>query len=274
MITPRFLASFWFISTLLLAISRLVVRPLLASLRRRGRNLRYMLVVGTNSRAIEFARRIQKKPELGYQLVGFVDDDWQRIVEFKQTGFPLVSDHAGLADFLRRNVVDEVAMYLPLRSCYENSLGAAALCEQHGIIMRYDGDIFDLKKSRSNPDEFDGDPYVATNTGVREWWPLVVKRILDTGFSLVLMIFLAPVFVIVALLIKLSSDGPILFRQERVGVNKRKFTILKFRTMVPNAETMLAKLEGQNEVSGPVFKIRKDPRITSIGKILRRTSID
>jgi exopolysaccharide biosynthesis polyprenyl glycosylphosphotransferase len=274
MITPRFLVSFWFISLLLLVTSRLVLRPLLASLRRRGRNLRHMLVLGTNSRAIDFARKILEKPELGYRLAGFVDDDWQRIAEFKQTGFPLVSNYQGLAEFLRRNVVDEVAMYLPLRSFYENSLGAAALCEQHGIIMRFDGDIFGLKKSRSTPDEFDGDHHTATYAGVRDWWPLVAKRILDITFSIFLLLLLAPVFVVIALLIKFSSDGPILFRQERMGVNKRRFPIFKFRTMFPNAEKMLAQLEEQNEVSGPVFKIKTDPRITPIGKFLRRTSID
>jgi exopolysaccharide biosynthesis polyprenyl glycosylphosphotransferase len=274
MITPRFLLSFWVLSSFLLAASRLALRPLLASLRRRGRNLHHMLVLGTNSRAIDFARRIQRKPELGYRLLGFVDDDWQRMAEFKRTGFPLVSDYSGLAEFLRRNVVDEVAMYLPLRSFYERSFGAAALCEEHGIIMRMDGDIFGLKKSRSTPEEFDGDHHVASHTGVREWWPLVVKRILDIVFSFSLLLMLSPLLLIVGILIKFSSDGPILFWQERIGLNKRRFLIVKFRTMVTDAEKMLAKLEGQNEVSGPVFKIRKDPRITPIGKVLRRTSID
>jgi exopolysaccharide biosynthesis polyprenyl glycosylphosphotransferase len=274
MITSRFLVSFWLISCLLFVTSRLVFRPLLAALRKRGRNLRHMLILGTNSRAIDFAKKILEKPELGYRLVGFVDDDWQRIADFRQTGFPLVSNYAGLAEFLRRNVVDEVAMYLPLRSFYKNSFEAAALCEQHGIITRFDGDIFGLKKSRSIPDEFEGDHHVATYTGVRGWWPSVAKRILDITFSFVLLLLLAPVFVIVALLIKFSSDGPIFFRQERMGVNKRRFPIVKFRTMVPNAEKMLADLQEQNEVSGPVFKIKKDPRITPIGKVLRRTSID
>ncbi|MFZ0739702.1 MAG: sugar transferase [Candidatus Acidiferrales bacterium] len=274
MITPHFLVCFWFISSLLLVTSRLMLRPLLGNLRKRGRNLRYMLVLGTNSRAIEMARRIQNKPELGYRLLGFVDDDWQRMAGFKQTGFPLVSDYAGLAEFLRRNVVDEVAMYLPLRSSYEKSLRAAALCQQHGITLRFDGDIFGLKKSRSGPEELDGEHYVATYAGVHDWWPLVVKRIMDTVLSVVLLLLLSPVFAIVALLIKFSSDGPVLFRQERLGLNKRRFMILKFRTMVPDAEKMLAELEGQNEVSGPVFKIRKDPRITPIGSVLRRTSLD
>jgi exopolysaccharide biosynthesis polyprenyl glycosylphosphotransferase len=274
MFTPRFLASFWLTSSLLFVASRLMLRPLLASLRRRGRNLRYVLVLGTNSRAIEFARRIQNKPELGYRLLGFVDDDWPGMAEFKQTGFPLASDYAGLADFLRHNAVDEVAIYLPLRSLYENSVMAAALCERQGIIMRFNGDIFGLKQSRSTADEFDGDYHVATYTGIRDWWPLMVKRILDIAFSSILLLLLAPVLVIVALLIRFSSDGPIFFRQERIGLNKRRFLILKLRTMVPDAEKMLAELSERNEASGPVFKIRKDPRITPIGKVLRRTSID
>ena len=188
MITPRFLVFFWVLSSFLLATSRLALRPVLASMRRRGRNLRQMLVLGTNSRAIDFARRIQRKPELGYRLLGFVDDDWQRMAEFKKTGFPLVSDYTGFAEFLRRNVVDEVAMYLPLRSFYERSFGAAALCEEHGIIMRMDGGISGLKKSRSTPEEFDGDHHVASHTGVREGWPLVVKRILDIVFSFSLLL--------------------------------------------------------------------------------------
>jgi exopolysaccharide biosynthesis polyprenyl glycosylphosphotransferase len=203
-----------------------------------------------------------------------VDDDWQKIAEFKRTGFLLVSGYRGLPEFLRRNVVDEVAMYLPLRSFYETSFESAALCAQHGIIMRFDGDIFGLRKSRSTPDEFEGGHHVATHTVVGDWWPLVTKRILDIVVSSILLILLAPLLLTVALLIKFSSDGPILFWQERMGLNKRKFLILKFRTMVPNAEKLLAQLQDQNEVSGPVFKIKKDPRITPIGRILRRTSID
>jgi exopolysaccharide biosynthesis polyprenyl glycosylphosphotransferase len=274
MITPVFLFVFWVLSSFLSAASRLALRPILASLRRRGRNLHHMLVLGTNSRAIDFARRIQLKPELGYRLLGFVDDDWPRMAEFRQTGFPLVSSYAGLAEFLRRNVVDEVAMYLPLRSFYERSFGAAALCQEHGILMRFDGDIFGLKKSRSIPQEFDGDHHVANHTVVYEWWPLVVKRALDIVFSASLLLFLSPLLLVVGILIKCTSDGPILFWQERIGLNKRRFLIVKFRTMVTNAEKMLARLESQNEVSGPVFKIKQDPRITPIGRVLRRTSID
>jgi exopolysaccharide biosynthesis polyprenyl glycosylphosphotransferase len=274
MITPSFLASFLLVSLVLLTASRLVLRPLLASLRRRGRNLRYVLVLGTNARAIDFARKIEANPELGYRILGFVDDDWHGMSEFKETGFRLASAYKDLPEFLRRNVVDEVAMYLPFGAFYEASCQAAALCEQHGITLRFDGDIFGLKKSRSTPDEFDGHHYVSTSAGAYDWWSLAVKRILDIAFSLILLILLAPVFVVVAVVIQLSSPGPVFFQQVRMGLNKRRFLMFKFRTMVPNAEKMMAQLEAHNEASGPVFKIKGDPRITPIGKVLRRTSID
>jgi len=109
---------------------------------------------------------------------------------------------------------------------------------------------------------------------VRDGWPLLVKRILDLAISFVLLVALTPLFLVVAALIKLTSPGSVFFRQERMGINKRRFVIYKFRTMVPNAEEMMESLEDLNEVSGPVFKIMDDPRITPIGKFLRRTSID
>ena len=274
MITVPFLVAFYAISSLAVIASRFLMQSWLVIVRRHGHNLRYMLILGTNARAIEFARKIEATPGRGYQLLGFVDEDWPQMDEFKATGYKLCCDYAGLAEYLRRNVVDEVAIYLPLRSFYEHSSQVAALCEQHGMVMRFASDIFGLKTARSRSEEFDGDHHIATYTGVRDGWPLVIKRILDVTISVVLLILLTPLFLIVAALIKLTSDGPVFFRQERLGVNKRRFLIYKFRTMVPNAEKMLDALENHNEVSGPVFKIINDPRITRIGKFLRRSSID
>ncbi len=274
MITLGFLLLFWVISSLALVASRLLLQYWLAVVRRHGRNLRYMLILGTNERAIEFARKIKAAPERGYELLGFVDEAWPGLSEFHATGFKLSCDYAGLAEFLRRNVVDEVAIYLPLRSFYEHSSQVASLCEQHGMVMRFASDIFGLKTARSRAEEFDGDHHIAAYTGVRDGWPLVVKRILDIVISSALLIVLAPLFLIVSALIRFTSNGPIFFRQERLGVNKRRFRIYKFRTMVSNAEELLEALEDQNEASGPVFKIMDDPRITTVGRFLRRTSID
>jgi exopolysaccharide biosynthesis polyprenyl glycosylphosphotransferase len=274
MITPQFLLMFWVILSAIMVCSRLLMRVWLAEVRKHGRNLRYMLILGTNARAIEFAQKIKDQPSRGYQILGFVDENWPGLAEFKSTGFKLVASYEGLAEYLRRNVVDEVAIYLPLRSYHEHASQVAALCQEHGIAMRLAADIFDLRTARSRAEFFDGAYHISTYTGVRDEWPLVVKRAIDLAISFTFLVLLSPLFLAVAIAIKLSSQGPIFFRQERLGLNKRRFYIYKFRTMVPNAEKLMAELEAKNEVSGPVFKIKDDPRITGIGKILRRTSID
>jgi exopolysaccharide biosynthesis polyprenyl glycosylphosphotransferase len=274
MITIPFLGLFWIVSSLVLCPARLMLRYVLAYVRSQGKNLRHMLVLGTNPRAVDFAQRITANPERGYRLVGFVDDDWSGMSAFRRSGFQIVTNYARLSEFLRRNVVDEVAIYLPFGSFYAHASQIATLCEQHGIIMRFNSDIFGLKIARSRAEEFDGDHHIITYIGAHGGWPLLVKRSLDIVISLCLFLLLSPIFIVVAVLIKLSSPGPVLFKQERIGLNKRRFWIYKFRTMVPNAEKLQAALEHQNEASGPIFKIRNDPRTTPVGRFLRRNSID
>ena len=274
MITIHFLALFWVVSTLMLCAARLTLRQVAARLRVHGRDLRYMLILGTNPRAVEFARRIVGSPENGYRLLGLVDDDWPGIGALKMTGFRVVSDFASLAEYLRRNVVDEVAIYLPFGSFYKHSFDVAALCEQHGIITRFSSDIFGLKMTRWRAEEFAGDQYIATYTGTSELWPRTIKRALDVAVSASALLVLSPILMAAAIAIKVTSPGPVLFLQERIGLNKRRFKIFKFRTMIPNAEKMMGLLEKQNEVTGPVFKMKNDPRITPVGRLLRRSSID
>lgn len=274
MITIEFLGTFWLASTVLLCAGRLSIRRIAGYVRVRGRDLRYMLVLGSNPRAVEFAHRLQASPESGYRLLGFVDDDWPGMIELKRAGFEVVCDYAGLAEYLRRNVVDEVATYLPFGSFYKHSSDVASLCEQHGITMRFNSDVFGLKTTRWRAEEFDGDQYIATYTGSKELWPRTVKRMVDIIGATVALILCLPILIVTAIAIKLTSPGPVFFLQERIGINKRRFKIFKFRTMVPNAERLMAALETHNEAAGPVFKIKNDPRITTIGRFLRRSSID
>jgi exopolysaccharide biosynthesis polyprenyl glycosylphosphotransferase len=161
-----------------------------------------------------------------------------------------------------------------LRSFYEHAARIAALCEQHGIFMRFDPEIFDLKIARARAQDLDGEAHITAYSSSLEGWPALLKRLLDVSLSLILLVAIAPLLVIVGLMVKLTSSGPILFRQERVGLNKRRFCIYKFRTMVVDAEKLQPALESSNEALGPVFKIRNDPRITPIGRLLRRTSLD
>jgi exopolysaccharide biosynthesis polyprenyl glycosylphosphotransferase len=233
------------------------------------------LILGTNERAIQFARKIAAAPEQGYRLVGFVDDDWHHLDDFKATGLPLVCGCAGIAEFLRGNVVDEVAIYLPLRSFYEHAAQMASVCKQHGIILRFDTDIFNLKITRPRVLESDGNVQIAASTSVvSEGWPFIFKRAIDITVSLLVLALLSPLLLVIALLVRFNSPGAVFFGQKRVGLNKRQFTMYKFRTMVPDAEKIQEELLHLNEMSGPVFKIKNDPRVTPIGRVLRKTSID
>jgi exopolysaccharide biosynthesis polyprenyl glycosylphosphotransferase len=273
-IPDYFLLAFWSSATLLIIVARLLLRSVLRGIRKRGRNLHHVLILGTNARALAFGRRIESMPERGCRVLGFVDDDWSGMQDFKETGFRLACSYEGLSEFLRKNVVDEIAIYLPLRSCYERAAHIALLAKLHGILVRLDTDIFDLKFARQRA-EITGDvPQIVASSDYVDGWQLLMKRIFDVIASMVLLILLFPLFVIVAILIKLTSPGPVFFAQKRVGLNKRPFTMYKFRTMVASAETMQGTLAHLNEMTGPVFKIKNDPRITPIGRVLRKASID
>src|SRR5215470_4515373 len=274
MITVPFLLLFWSINSLALLASRALLRHSLRGMRRHGHNLRNTLILGTNSRAVEFANRLRAKPEWGYRILGCVDERWSGLANFINSGFKLVANPSGLAEFLRNNIVDEVAIYLPLRSFHAQASAIARLCAQHGITVRYDADIFGVSRTRVPLAEFDSDPYFARSTVNPDGWALILKRLLDILGSSALVVLLMPVLIVTAILIKLTSRGPVFFRQERIGVNKRRFRIWKFRTMILGAESLISDLEGHNEVSGPVFKIKNDPRVNRLGKWLRRTSVD
>ena len=275
LITPKFIAAFWAAAIFAGIISRLALRTFLAQVRIHGRNLRNMLIVGTNPRGLQFANKMKENPALGYRILGFVDHDrTATTVDLAVCGFQRVADFATLPAFLRKNVVDEVVIALPMRSMHEEASKVAALCEEQGILIRFASTLFDLKLARNRVEQIEGDSLITHYTGSLEGWPVVAKRAIDIVGSAVLLIFLSPVLLIAAAMIKLTSKGPVMFIQQRLGLGKRHFGIYKFRTMVVDAEKRMKEIEHLNEVSGPVFKIKNDPRITPIGKFLRKTSID
>jgi exopolysaccharide biosynthesis polyprenyl glycosylphosphotransferase len=274
LVRPTFVLVFWLCITFVMVIGRMIASSLLLVLRSRGKNSRFILIVGTNERAIGFARQIADHHELGYRIVGFVDDDWAGIPAFEATGHTRCCTFGGLANFLRGNVIDEAAIYLPLRSYYEHAAELVGLCEHHGIVLRFDSQVFNLRTPHSNLHDLEENSHVHAVAGSAELVPAVIKRSLDVLLSAVLLIILSPLLFAVALLVRLMSPGPVFFRQARVGLNKRQFNIYKFRTMVAEAEQLQDQLLSRNEMTGPVFKIKKDPRVTPLGRILRKTSID
>ena len=274
MVTPLFAVGLWLISSATLVSSRLVARYLLSQVRVRGRNLREMVIVGTNPRAVLFARKIQAKPTLGYRVLGFVDQEWEGMEEFRKGGYQLASDFERFPFLLRERVVDEVVLALPMKSLYLHASRVAALCEEQGVVVRVLSNLFNLRLAQSTAGEFEGEAVTTLCTGSTEDWQHLLKRTFDIVASLLATLMLAPLFLLAGFLIKLTSQGPVFFIQERVGLNKRRFRLYKFRTMVADAEERRREIEHLNEASGPVFKIRNDPRCTPVGKFLRKTSID
>jgi exopolysaccharide biosynthesis polyprenyl glycosylphosphotransferase len=272
LITPLFLGMFYGFSLLAILSSRVFLRLGLQAVRRRGRNLRHLLVVGTNPRAVGLAHDLHDHPELGYSLLGFVDDEWPGSPQFRLSGYPLACRLGGLTGYLRTHAVDEVILALPMRSCYAIASQIMAQCQEQGIIVRY---LTPIANQDLHPEEPGAEESVITFYGgparyARSW----SKRVTDFGLALGMLVFSAPVLLLAALLIKATSPGPVFFVQERLGFNKRRFRLFKFRTMVVDAEARLKEIAHLNEVSGPVFKIKEDPRLTWVGKWLRKYSID
>jgi len=178
-------------------------------IRRRGRNLRYLLIVGTNSRALKFAGDIKYSPELGYMISGFVDEEWDGNGKLDKFGWKRVSDFKGFDEFIRNNVVDEVVISLPVKSYYHEIFQIMNACENQGITVHHLSDIFDTKLAKSKVEYFDDQAFVSHYTGSMKGWQVPVKAMLDRIFSLILLILLSPLFLFTAILIKITSAGPV-----------------------------------------------------------------
>jgi exopolysaccharide biosynthesis polyprenyl glycosylphosphotransferase len=181
---------------------------------------------------------------------------------------------AGLETAIAQEPLDEVFIALSIEKYSRLIESIVRLCEEQGIIVRLQTEMFKLRTAKWHVDQFNGLPVVTVRSGPPDGWQLTAKRLIDVWGSLVLLTALAPLFAMVAIAIKLDSPGPVFFRQERVGLNRRRFKLFKFRTMVEGADQQQPLLERLNEAAGPVFKIRNDPRITCVGKFLRRFSVD
>ncbi len=157
---------------------------------------------------------------------------------------------------------------------FEQVEAAIRACELEGVEAWLVADFFKAQISRTSFDDFYGWPVLVFRSTPETSWPRVIKQLMDTIGSFVLLVCLSWLFALIALLIKVTSRGPVLFRQQRSGINGRPFTIYKFRTMVTNAEQLKHELDAMNEMTGPVFKVSNDPRITPIGRLLRKYSLD
>lgn len=266
-VTATFLLQVWLAIVSAMIVARLLSRSILDRRGSREQFRRNLLIVGVNPRSLRLARQLERGRDFACRIVGFADDS-------SMGGFPLASTLVNLPDFLRKTAIDEVIVCLPIKSQFDRMVEIINCCEDQGIMVRVMADILAGSTSHSSIDQVGDNVLVSLHPHAINGSGASIKRCIDLIGAGLLITALTPVFAVAAALVTLSSSGPVFFRQDRVGRNKKIFKMIKFRTMVAGASTRQTELEDLNEASGPVFKIENDPRITRVGRFLRRTSID
>lgn len=279
-----FVGTFCVLVAIFLGLERFVVLRFLRFWRRRGRNFRNVIICGIGNQAVKLAKEIYLRPELGIHIRGFADlrveeirqmavgsDLRQRLQRNARIG-RIIHGRDALTKALREYAIDEVIFTDVVENMSEVE-EMVLICSEQGVRTTIAADLFSIGMVKSGLSYFGGMPLIHFQTPPGDSWELVVKRAIDICVSAALLIVLSPLFVMLAIGVK-TTPGPIIFKQRRVGLNGRIFHMFKFRSMYANADSQLSALRPYNEMRGPVFKMRNDPRVTPFGRILRRFSLD
>jgi len=253
----------------LTTVTRIALRAAFERMRAQGYNIRFVLVAGAGPRGQQFAAMLEDHRELGLRVIGFLDDETYELPR----GWRILGPLDAIERILHEEVIDEVAICLPF-SQWDKMNAMAHLCEEEGKIVRVPVDILDRAFAAGRVEELDGVPVYSLISGPDRVAALVVKRAVDIVVAATALLVLSPLFVAIALAIRLRDGPPVLFRQVRVGLHGRRFEVLKFRTMVRDAEDRYDEVAERSDTRGPAFKMTADPRITGLGRFLRRTSLD
>jgi exopolysaccharide biosynthesis polyprenyl glycosylphosphotransferase len=243
------------------ALKKCIIRP-----------ARQVIIVGSGPRALSLYSEIEQKHKADFRVLGFIDSPNGHAVP-EEVHRRMLGRLEDLDSILMNRIVDHVMIALPVKSCYDAIQRTIVVCEQAGVESEYLPDVFKLALARPHYGTLNDNGVVRLKV-VQDGYRLVVKRLIDIVASSLALICFSPLMAIIAVAIRVASRGPIFFTQERYGLNKRRFAMWKFRTMVVDAEALQLKLEVLNEAQGPVFKIRLDPRITPVGRVLRKASLD
>ena len=271
---------FFMLDICLLTLFKYIIFKTLEKIRTDGFNTRNILIVGSEDRARQVIEAVEKYKATGYRVLGCFE------LEEKDLGKPVYGDHKviglirDLETYLRNNIVDELIFAMPLKKIKKGDR-YMVLAESMGIKVRIIPD-WELHYLMYRPgiatiqvEEFLGVYNMALQSTPQNEGKLLIKNAFDVSSAAVLILVLSPFFIAIGLAIKIFSKGPVLYKQERLGMNGRRFQVYKFRTMVKNADELLKELAEMNEADGPVFKIKNDPRIIPyVGSFLRKTSLD
>ncbi len=265
--------AFMVLCTLLLTLEKIVLFKCLQYARKQGKNLKQVLIIGTDLKVQEIVKRINQHPETGFVISGFLTETPKEVGR-KVYGYTVLGTCEDLYRVLHEEIIDEVVFAMPIFALHKIK-PSLEVCEQMGINCRIVIDTYNYtSKFKMFIDGILDIPLISFSYRERKFYSLWVKRLIDILVSSVLLVMLSPVFLIISYIIRKESPGTAIFRQVRSGLNGRKFVVYKFRTMIDGAEALRSQLQELNEVSGPIFKMKHDPRITKVGKYLRKTSLD
>jgi exopolysaccharide biosynthesis polyprenyl glycosylphosphotransferase len=254
-----------------LSLARLIARMIQSHLRKRGIGVERVLIVGAGEMGRTLMRHIVAQPELGYQVVGFVDDDPDRQHDIGR--FRALGSTAALPELVQELAINQVIITLPWQY-HRKIMRIMEQCKRGNVVSRIVPDLFQLSLSRVHLDDIKGVPLIGVKEPSLQGWNMAFKRFMDVTFAGLVLIVGAPILLLTALVIRWDSPGPMLFKQTRVGRDGRLFTLYKFRSMRLGAEEEVEQLQELNEADGPLFKIRNDPRVTRVGRIIRKLSLD
>jgi exopolysaccharide biosynthesis polyprenyl glycosylphosphotransferase len=272
MFSRIFVTLFLIISGSFLLAERIALKLVLTRMRKNGLNIRYVLMIGTGLTAMKLSEYVEKHAEVGWHILGYLKAPGEagkpRIGSEK-----IMGGTERLQLLLETEEIDEVIFTVDPGKLgnFDDLLQS---CEEVGVSARVISDYFSVRCAKIVSDDLFGFPSLLFCTTPTNSAHLAIKRCIDIVGSAVGILVLLPLFVVTAAAIKIESSGPALFKQVRVGLHGRRFYCAKFRSMTADAEARRVALEAMNEQTGPVFKIRNDPRITRVGRIIRKFSID
>lgn len=274
----------WIISIILVTVGRFLARSVQRYLYRFGIGVHRIIFIGNNQTSYNIIKVIQNNRSLGYKTIGLIDCNGGRIRKDSTKDVRILGQIDDLKKIIDQNPTDEI--FLTDTTLSEKKVSEIMdFCEEERIAFQQAPNLFEVKTSRTEITTLAGVPVVKFRRTPLDGWGKIIKRIMDMLGSFLLLIILSPVFLVVAIIIKLTSPGPVLFKQKRVKENGELFTFLKFRSMKidyctgeeyggKKAALILKKLAAKNEADGPVFKIKNDPRVTPFGRFIRKYSFD
>jgi Undecaprenyl-phosphate glucose phosphotransferase len=253
---------FWVLCTFGLICARITLRLIMRHLRRKGHNLRFVLIVGAGELGTQLLVSIKRHSELGLRVVGFLTRRDEKVGTFI-SGVPVLGLYEDIQKVIQSRPLDQVILALPWEE-HERLRMLLEKVDNEMVDLKIVPDFLDYVTLRGGVEELDNIPVISLRDSPLYGWNRILKKAVDVALSVVILTLLSPSLLFIALLVKLTSRGPVFYRQERMGMDGKTFTMLKFRTMLPDAE----------KETGPVWATKQDQRRTVFGAWLRKLSLD